>query len=150
MANSISSFGDTSTKERQQMSADPMNIVLADHIHNGHGAHNVVEQKRKRSKKKKIEVIKHPPPDWSKIRPEKAEKWIYSHEKEKWFTQQCKVKIDEVPFDKGLCVGDDALNHYHCDVQTECVVTHCRSVSNNQYPICNIRYVIRVCRTVYN
>merc|ERR1712113_1044151 len=99
MQNSFSSY-DT-TKEGQQRSADPMNIVLADHIRNGQGAHNVVEQKRKRSKKKKIEVIKHPPPDWSKIRPEKAEKWIYSHEKEKWFTQQCKVKIDEVPFDKG-------------------------------------------------
>lgn len=76
-----------------QMSADPMNIVLADN--------DQVMLKRKRSKKKKIEVIKHPPPDWSKIRSEKAEKWTYSYCSEKWFKEQCKVKIDEVPFDKG-------------------------------------------------
>ena len=32
---------------------------------------------------------------------ERAEKWIYHYEDEKWVKQQCKVKIDEVPFDKG-------------------------------------------------
>merc|ERR1711933_16978 len=80
----------------QMMSADPMNIVLADNIHN---QSNEI-QKRKRSKRKKIEVIKHEP-DWTKIRSEKAEKWEYNYEEEKWYKEQCKVKIDEVPFDKG-------------------------------------------------
>ena len=46
-------------------------------------------------------VTAHPPSDWNKIRSEKAEKWTYSYEKEKWFKEQCKVKIDKVPFAKG-------------------------------------------------
>mmetsp|Transcript_55147 Transcript_55147/g.49645 ORF Transcript_55147/g.49645 Transcript_55147/m.49645 type:complete len:425 (-) Transcript_55147:190-1464(-) len=87
------------SKSNDQVSADPMNIVLADNMvaNNGNGGSN----KKRRSKRKKIEVIAHPPPDWDKIRPEKAEKWIYSYDEEKWFKEQCKVKIDEVPFDKG-------------------------------------------------
>ena len=89
------------SKTSDQVSADPnqvMNIVLADNIHNNG---NINEIKKRRSKRKKIEVIKHPPPDWSKIRAEKAEKWTYSYIDEKWFKEPCKVKIDEVPFDKG-------------------------------------------------
>lgn len=28
-------------------------------------------------------------------------RWIYDYDNEKWLIEKCKVKIDEVPFDKG-------------------------------------------------
>merc|ERR1712083_615465 len=61
MANTSSSFVDTPPRQSQQ-SGDRINIVLADQV----GPPNVVNQRRKRKKRKELEVIKHPPPDWDK------------------------------------------------------------------------------------
>ena len=47
-------------------------------------------------------VVRHKPPsDWSIIPSEKAIKWIYEYETNKWISKDCRIKIDEVPFDKG-------------------------------------------------
>jgi len=90
------------SKTSDQVSADPMNIVLAENVLAENGGNDGAQPKqRKKRNRKKIDVIKHGPPDWSKIRSEKAEKWTYSYSEEKWYKEQCKVKIDEVPFDKG-------------------------------------------------
>eukprot|EP01083_Nonionella_stella_P273992 929788_1 len=108
--NSISFVGgtltlDESKSENEYSEADPINICIKDNIEarvgNIDNNNKKIIKKKSKSKRRKIEVVKHGAPDWSKIRSEKAEKWIYDYLKEKWFKQQCKVKIDEVPFDKG-------------------------------------------------
>jgi len=72
---------------------------LNNHLSDNHNvAHN---EKKNTPRLPKIEVKHHPPPDWSKIRVEKAEKWTFDYTAEQWKKEICKVKIDEQPFEKG-------------------------------------------------